>query len=170
MASSTPAPMKIYFAAESDKFTEPIHFYKATELRDKLRELVDDNEEIRNVRIYWHPIYEWQLTALFMYHPFVVLETNQWWWSLEKTSEGVTIQRSKLKEHVINHYRQKNRSSRVRIQTMDDGTLKMNDFIHELYLSGELNKSYDFLGANGEDFAKRAFEQFSKQKGVEQPA
>ena len=65
------------------------------ELRSKMSDLVSGHEEILNVRAFKCKLSSEQLTQLIFYHAFVVYETDEWWWSVEKNSEGITIQRSK---------------------------------------------------------------------------
>ena len=40
------------------------------------------------------PLTTVQLTANVFYLAFIVFQTDQWWWSIEKKSEGIAVQRS----------------------------------------------------------------------------
>ena len=71
-----------------------------SELRSKMSELVKGHEEIINLSAYKRKLFDEQLTQLISYHAFVVLETDEWWWSVEKMQEGITIQRSKKLKYV----------------------------------------------------------------------
>ena len=49
-------------------------------------------EKIKNVRIYKTPLNKNQWTNALFYHVFVMYETDKYWWSIEKNTEGLTIQ------------------------------------------------------------------------------
>jgi len=60
-----------------------------------MEELIKGSEDIEEVRAYQCPLFGVQLTQYLLNHQFIMLETNSWWWSVEKNTEGITIQRSK---------------------------------------------------------------------------
>ena len=65
-----------------------------------MSDLVEGHEEILNVRVYKCKLFSPQLTQQLLYHAFVVYETDEWWWCVEKNTEGITIQRSKKLSYV----------------------------------------------------------------------
>ena len=67
------------------------------------KEMLEDydiSERVNEVRYYTHPLYRWQLSKYFIHHAFIVLKTENWFWSIEKDEGGITVQRSKQLENV----------------------------------------------------------------------
>ena len=156
---------EIYFDPESDKLFGPVHRITADELRYKLAELIDVDEEIKKISTYKETLWDWQLTRFMFFHMFVLLQTNSWWWSIEKNDEGITIQRSKNIDYVAMHYRRQKRKDPVVIEE-DTGCYKMMDLVNWIYGRNELNQKYDFLRSNCQIFAQRIFDYFAKEKNV----
>lgn len=97
-----------------------------------------------------------------MYHEFVVFETSDsWWWSIEKNPEGLTIQRNRSKDAVVNKYRHVDRFTPITIRKNAVGNMKMEDLIDWLYIHDELNTDYDLLTSNCQHFAKRVFDRYN---------
>ena len=90
------------------------------ELNKKMKKLID-NEMIVEIFLCKVSLFGWQLSNLIMYHAFVVIHTNEWWWSVEKNTEGITIQRSKKKMFVQDFYRGIKRASRCKVMKEDHG-------------------------------------------------
>jgi hypothetical protein len=103
---------QIYFDPKADQPGEG-YLISDSELQQKFKELIDVKERIQKVWIYTHPLYTLQLTQLLMFHAYVVLETDTWYWSVEKNSEGITIQRSKTLEYVRGKYRRRDRRKSI---------------------------------------------------------
>ena len=154
---------EIYFDPESDKSSGPDHRITDAELRQRLKELIDVDEEIQNISVYKEDLWDWQVSRLMAYHTFVLLETDSWWWSIEKNDEGITIQRSKKWEYVAKQYRRKERRNSD-LMEQDTGRYKMMDLVDWIYKKDELNKRYHFLESNCQGFAKRIFDEFAKNK------
>ena len=157
---------KVYFDPESDISSGSDYFLSDAELRTRLEELIDCNEEIRKIWVYSHPLYDWQIMEGLMYHAFIVLETDQWWWSIEKNDEGITIQHSKYLEFVKERYRREKRTTPINERKHDSGRMKMLDLVNWLYEKDELNQGYrfDIRHFNCQGFAKRVFDHFAKEK------
>lgn len=157
---------KIYFDPEADQSSGASYFIEDAELIEKLKGLVDPNEEILKVYAYKHKLSKWQITSLMMYHLFIVFETKQWWWSIEKNSEGITIQRSKKEEAVKDKHRQKDRVSSVLHVKEDAGRNSVEYLIDWLYQQNELNKRYHYVSSNCKTFAKRVFDHVAKNENL----
>nr|CAH0113074.1 unnamed protein product [Daphnia galeata] len=102
---------KLYFDPQADSSKGAHYYISDGELREKLKELVDDSEKITEVRLYSHPLTNLQVTAELWRHDFILFETDKWWWSIEKNDAGVTIQRSKHIEYVRDRYRRAKRTT-----------------------------------------------------------
>lgn len=155
---------KIYFDPEADTTTGSAYNIVDDELLERLGKLVDPEEEIIKIFAYKHPLFEYQITTLTMYHLFIVFETRQWWWSIEKNSEGITIQRSKSLSDVKSKNRQKSRGSHISLVKEDKGRRSVEDLIRWLYNENELNKRYHYVSSNCKTFAKRVFDHVAKQE------
>lgn len=155
---------KVYFDPNSDsKKGEDYHIDDA-KLEEKMKSIIDDSELIEKIWVYKNPLSPWQLTQLVFHHRFVVLETSDWWWSIEKNTEGITIQRSKHITYVRDNYRRNKRLTPVAEMNSDKGRMKMKDLVEFLYKKDELNKTYNVLSENCQDFSKRIFDEFAKSK------
>ncbi|CAG0902266.1 unnamed protein product [Darwinula stevensoni] len=85
----------LYFIPESDKTSDITYTIAHESLESCALDFIDGSEDIENIWVYSHPLHEAQLTAGLLYHAFVVLETDEWWWSIEKNTGGIFLQRSR---------------------------------------------------------------------------
>lgn len=154
---------KLYFDPEADQSTGKSYTITDSELMEKLTNLVDVDEEIIYLCAHKQDLYSWQLTKLVLYHVFVEFETNSWWWSIEKNSEGITIQRSLHRWAVYSQYRQESRLDRT-LMKEDKGKKTMKELIEWLYRENELNKKYDYISSNCKHFAKAVFDYVAAKK------
>lgn len=92
----------------------------------------------------------------------MVFETDKWWWSIEKNSEGITIQRSKKKDFVKDHYRRKKRPSSCTLMQEDECKYDLMELVGWLYQSDQLNKKYNVTTSNCKHFAKELFDKKKK--------
>lgn len=175
-SSSSPGPSKdgewtgkIYFDPDASEKTGNCYYYTDSELREELTERIDASEEILKVWVYDHPLYGFQITKITLKHTYVILETNDWWWSLEKNEEGLSLQRSKKLAAVRDRYRQKGRTTGIRgiTEATEDrarGGLKLNALVTWLWSQDFLRQEYDLLNSNCQHFAKKVFDWIAKNK------
>ena len=149
---------KIYFAPQADIQNPSIRTYNDGELRTELANIIDVDEDILNVSIWKCNLFSWQLTNVFVFHAYVVFETDKFWWSVEKNNEGITIQRAKNSGSVKYWYRNTLRKSTSEIIT-DRGRRTMKNLIDFIYIQDELNKEYSFTSSNCKHFAKKLFDE-----------
>lgn len=155
---------KIFFDPQADSPTIDGHYFEHTDLQTKLAELIDINENIEHIWVCSHPLFEWQLCqGLHFYHTFVVIETKSYYWSIEKNTEGITIQRSRSFDAVLYKLRRESRIAPLEVLVDDIGRMRMKDLIDWLYELGELNKGYFFRlpEYNCQGFARRIFDNFA---------
>jgi len=88
----------VYFDPAADKPGDPEKFTN-DELREKLGSMIDPSEKILQVRLLKTPLFAIQWSNFLLYHVFVHFATAKYEWSIEKNSQGITIQRSELKVH-----------------------------------------------------------------------
>ena len=150
---------KLYFDPEADSSKGSHYYITDGELREKLKELVDDSEKVTEVRVYTHLLTNLQVTKDIWHHAFIVFETDKWWWSIEKNDVGVTIQRSKYIEYVRDRYRRNKRTtgllSGITLEKKYEGSHTLNELIDHIYLKDYLNEDYHLLENNCQHFADK---------------
>jgi len=148
---------KLYFDPDLDQDYGREFMIADSELKAKVRELVDSTDPILKVIIWRHPL-EYGLNA-YTYHAYVIIETKNWWWSIEKNSEGVTLQRSKHCTKVGDEYRRQRRRGpfiKVREAAAGRGT-SITDLIDFIWRKNLLASPYNFLFDNCKYFAAAVF-------------
>ncbi|XP_045027671.1 uncharacterized protein LOC123470982 [Daphnia magna] len=155
---------QLYFDPRADESGTGGYWITDEELRQKLANLIDANEKIQKASVYSNPLHSWQLTNAKSYHEFLIMKTNNWWWSIEKNSECITIQRSKKLESVRDMYQRKKRTTgfgpltKIRKnETTKDGNITINELINYFWRTDILNKDYHVVNANCKDFAAMVF-------------
>ena len=160
---------KVYFDPEADKSSGDSYWISDDELREKLKELIDPSEEIMSVAVYKTPLSESQWSNVYLNHQYTLLETGDWWWSIEKNSEGITVQRSKKHEAVLRRYRQKMRLQstsywNVQLIVQDSSKKTMGELVNWLWRKDQLNMTYHWWSDNCQHFASRLFNELAKSK------
>ena len=159
---------QLYFDPNADLPQEEGFWFKDDELRQKLANMVDISEDIIEVRYYTNPLHSWQLTNAMMYHAFLVFETNNWWWSLEKNMEGVTIQRSRKLESITEYYRREKRTTGTGPNTgitlfkKRKGQETMTELVNFLWRKNLLLKEYHTLSYNCQHLANLVFARYDE--------
>ncbi len=133
----------------------------------KMAYSIDDSEKIKEISVYKKPL----LTSLqgvdyqeLLNHQFVVLETANWFWSIEKDGEQIVIRRGGDFERIKNFDLEGERIKPVVLMSNDKGTKTMKDLIEFLYLKDEVLKTYHLRNDNCQHFAKRVFDEFAERK------
>lgn len=131
--------------------------------------MLDDNFTkgyIRSIAVYKCPLYDIQLIQLLDNHQFVVLQTDNCWYSIEKNSHFIQMQRSNHIENVQCYIRKDRRRTPIKGISFDScQQLKtMSDLIHFLLENQELSRIYDLVLSNCQAFAKRIFDKFAATK------
>jgi len=154
---------KLYFDPDSDDpSVSPHKRIKPWELMSKLKGLVGIDEKIDFVTICKEPLYEWQFTQYFMYHMYVVFKTENWMWTIEKHSDGITLQRSKSLI-VTEKYRRHHLRKSVRERLMSDGgRISVHQLIEWLSDNDQLKQKYCYIFSNCKDFAREVFNRVAK--------
>ena len=155
---------QVYFDPEADESHGVDYRINDDELREKLSGLVDAQEDILEVYVYKCPLSDWQLTDLILHHMFVVFETACWWWSVEKNTEGLTIQRSKHIDYVKRKYRRGDRNKPIELMNSDKGRYSIDELIRWMYRENELNNEYNVYTSNCKHFAKAVFNHVARTK------
>lgn len=128
------------------------------------------NERIKRIYLYKNKLFAWQRSQIFLHHSFIVFETHSYWWSIEKNSKGVTIQRSRSKAEVRDRYRRRPRTGFVQGQPltpqMEDATQKkdLRDLMHFLQENKLVAIRYHLLRHNCQLFSRDIFNHLAAEK------
>jgi len=155
---------EIYFDPEADSHFGQVYRIGDGELISMMKKLIRGREQITTVSAYQCKLFSVQLTQMLLNHQFVVFETDGWWWSVEKNSDGITIQRSKKLEFVRDRYRRDLRPTPIIRMKQDNGRRTMADLVDYLWRKDELNKKYNLATDNCKHFAKRIFDEVAASK------
>ena len=109
----------ILFDPHSDESRGTVHKINDDSLIEDMSDLIDASEMIKRIWGYKHPLFPWQFTQLFLCHQFVLIETNTWWWSNEKNSEHILIQRSKQLSSVRDFENRRKRTTPLKELSFD---------------------------------------------------
>ncbi|XP_046648433.1 uncharacterized protein LOC124338333 isoform X2 [Daphnia pulicaria] len=138
------------------------------ELKEKIEHLADSSEKINEISYYTHPLNWWQMSKYVLHHAFIVLETDSWFWSIEKDEGGITIQRSKQLENVRDQCRKHGRiagiatwiNSGVTCQKKGSSHARVVDVVHQMWREECLHSDYHFLQNNCKQFANTIYDNF----------
>lgn len=146
----------IAFIPEADNPSTTINYIDDRKLMELAQE--HSEEKITRIIVYKVPLSIWQPTLFVVYHLFIVFQTEKSWWSIEKNSEGITIQTSGYHSGVKCTNRKKFRGLSISMVKEDTGSKSVKDFLFWLYNEEELKKRYHYLYSNCKTFAKRVFD------------
>ena len=157
----------VYFDPDVDSpVPSPKHDYNITnyKLQQLLLEMVDASESINEVRYYSHSRHRLLLSKCFTSHAFIVLKTDNCWWSMEKDQRGITVQRSKYLENVRDKYRRYDRMAELdEIKMLKEarGNFTVNELVLYLTRKGHMfRRNYFFANCYYNKFADVIFNLF----------
>jgi hypothetical protein len=146
----------VYFDPDVDSpVPSPKNDYNITnyKLRQLLLEMVDASESINEVRYYSHSLNSLLLSKCFTSHAFIVLKTDNCWWSMEKDQRGITVQRSKYLENVRDKYRRYDRmegtTNGIEMLKEARGNFTVNELVLYLTRKNHMYSSLNYFFANG---------------------
>ena len=119
---------KMYFDPEASRTHGKSYWFTDDELREELLKVIEPEEKSLKVFVFNNPLSSWQLRKMVWKHTFIVLETNAWWWSLEKNTQGITLQRDLSLEAVRDRYRQQQRTTGFRGNFEITSTIIVSNF------------------------------------------
>ena len=132
--------------------------------------MIEASETILKVYLYKTPLTDWQFTNELLHHAYIVFETDQWWWSIEKNTEGLTVQRAKDFDAVGKRYRQTKRPGIDFVQfglqliKEDEGRKTMDELVDFLYRKDKLNQKYNWATSNCKNLAADIFNFVARYK------
>ncbi|KAI9552263.1 hypothetical protein GHT06_022625 [Daphnia sinensis] len=164
---------RLYFDRCVDELDAGDCWITDDQLRESLSHLTETEEEIQNASVYSYPLSSKQLTNGKLYHAFVVIQMLNWWWSIEKNTKHITIQRSQKLEGVRDMYQRKKRRNGLtqwmgirEIKTTQGDNITIIQLIDYIWRKDSLSGDYHVLAANSQKFADLLFkriESFNEQ-------
>ena len=121
--------------------------------KDQLKDEDGFNEDIEQVWTYKVSLTRYQLTNFLFYHMFIVFKTKNWYWSVEKHADKVTIQRNESMSEVRDYYRGERRIGTPQEINWAFGSKKAKHIIDQV----NLFDSYDPITSNCQQFASRLY-------------
>ena len=157
---------RLTFDPEADKSVGSVFHIDDDSLIENMRgqDGIDTSELIWNISVFRVPLSDYQITQFLFNHQFIVIETPNWFWSIEKNSERILIQRSRELSCVRDYVQQSPRKTPLDKMSADQGRGSMMDLIEFLHHKDELNTQYDWIEDNCKDFSKRVYNKFAKTK------
>ena len=157
-------------ATKGGNWTEALVFYTGSEthhfshyrLTEEMsaHEGIDGSEILQKMWLYKRPLSEWQLTQLVCNHQFVVIDSSLWYWSIERDSEKLLLQRNKQLPVVKDYEEGCPRSKPVVEIKHGDCRGTMKGLIEFLHRKKELKNKYDWVFNNCKTFANSVFDEF----------
>ena len=92
---------KFYFFTKGTRW--PIsgkYFASEQEMVQHLKGSQDSAEQVVRASAYFCPLYPWQSACGNALHAFVVLQTHNWWWSVDNFGDVITVQKFPTKKEV----------------------------------------------------------------------
>ncbi|KAH3801651.1 hypothetical protein DPMN_155309 [Dreissena polymorpha] len=134
----------------------------STELMSKNQETVGYNEDIKLVTAYKVPLSGYQCSKNIFYHMFVVFQTQNWWWSIEKDTDLITLQRFRNESDVKKRYKNTTRNSWITEIKRDGSIKKVQDLINWLHENDELKQDFHWFHRNSQHFGFSVFNFLSR--------
>lgn len=154
---------KIYFDPEADnsKATRFDNIREET-LKAELRKYVGVNEAFSNVWAY-NAILSKQST---FFHMVIILQSANWFWSIEKHPDGICIQRARTFIAVKDNFKHQARRALMHLSQQDECESTVYDLIDWLHKSKELRKPYGYLINDCDEFCKNVYNFVSKTNAI----
>ena len=171
---------KLYFDENTDEpAAEAGHELNAEQLVQRLNELAVD-EKILKVEMWKEPLFHAMPNVSFypMFHAIFLVQTEEWWWSIEKNSKRLIMQRSRVmadnaerakNEVLYRRLRQRRCENNGYIEQLKEMTLpsadaSLSDFFMVLQDNDELAREYNLFKDNCQYFANRLYEYFENEE------
>ena len=136
--------------------------------KQKMENLFDDDIIVK-IEAYKTPLHQAQHMQNLLYHEFIVIKTQgEWWWSIEKNTEEIAVQRSKQKGLVKDRLRRNKRNTPIDLIKEQDlpNHPKLSDLVQWMWESDQTTKTYHVVFKNCKDFAEGLYEAITKFEQV----
>ena len=92
---------KLHFYPDTVSHSEEYIEIPSENLVAELEDYVGQHERILKADIFLSPLSDKQFTKLYFHHAFLILRTDQFWWSVEKYQDAIVMQRSENEENLM---------------------------------------------------------------------
>lgn len=157
----------LYFDPASDRSIGAGYTIRDRDLLGKFDRITGtEPDKILWIRVFATPLASVQSSLGLMFHAYVVIETERYYYSLEKSDRNITLQRSHDEYYVCD---KQLRVSRKSTRSSDEpecvaegkGKGNIRDVLEFLYNEDLLCIRYKLLDDNCKHFAKKIFDKFN---------
>ncbi|KAL4240030.1 hypothetical protein ACF0H5_000825 [Mactra antiquata] len=129
----------------------------------EIETIIDMKEDIQRITIFKHKLLRPQRTDVLLHHAFVLLKTDNWYWTIEKNTKCILIQRSKDQSAVIDRTPGgEKRNTPIKSKKEGDARGGIIDLIDWLYREREQLRGYNVWKKNCQQFAERVYNFLTK--------
>ena len=127
--------------------------------------LIEGNEKIQRIEYHTSPLSQNELFRIYFHHAFVVFKTESWYWSLEKNTAAVIMQRCKHFERVHDTIQGSMRSHKTTKLTEAQGGngLTMTRLIEFVHIANSVNDPYSVHKGNCQHFALKIYNRVEEE-------
>jgi len=139
-----------------------------TQLLNYFKKLGTKKEEILKAKIWKHPL-SYLPGSLGDWHEYTVVESTNWYWSFEKQTDGIYVQRSKKEADVKNKLYGEDRSWRIGPEGRSNDNVEYEETIYNIIEwiinRKALDKTYHVLKSNCHFFASLVYQAIVRDSG-----
>lgn len=146
----------VYF----DEDVGNIHNQTIVDCKDINKSLkpIFEDDTITTVGILKTPLWYHPITQLVAFHTFIVFYTEKgWWWTMEKTIDGVSVCRSKDLRRLLGNYRGEDRKKPIEQILLESTVTNLRDVLDFLEKSDHVKDVYNAVTSNSHTFTLAAF-------------
>jgi hypothetical protein len=126
-------------------------------------------DPILRIWVYESPLGSWQISAKFLFHSFIVIETERWFYSIETSEKNISMERSKQKQLLIEKCKGEKRSTTLfsngpKCARNSRGKKTIRDVLVYLHDRDRLNLPYNVMVENCKDLSKWIFDEFNDER------
>jgi len=143
--------------------------YDDTLVADFERIIGNEDDTILRIKVYRTPLMDWQEKYGILFHAFVLIETEDAYYTLEVSEKCITLQRSTTKEKIRDRYPKGSLRRTLGVRKPEriasaNGRRTMTDVVEYIYKEDVLNRNYKVFSTephNCQTFAAEIFKNFS---------
>ncbi len=158
----------LYFTPDAENPGSSPTEVKNDNLKSHFAKVEGTGEDIKQVWIYKHNLFSLVPKWCGAWHEFTVVESKSWYWSFEKDSKGICVQRGKTLKSVKEYYRGKERTGTVKPEGRPSQQGHKGDTIQYIFIwiykEEYLKEGYHATKNNCQYFASLLFEAIARQE------